>query len=440
MKADIRRAGAFFFVGTLSLIAPALETEIGSTLATIGTVLSFGLVAAVALSTTHGVGFELFARDGDRIEGRLFGLAGFALASAALGILVLAIDLPSVAFVVSIFVLTTGNLAGTAATRRRPDPAVVTSAFVLAGTVGGVAAALVTEWLGGTVLSFPLVLFVATSGALLAALVRSALFARDDALVVVLIGLVTWLLLWLETDPTFQIVGTGVGLAVLLGAAAYRIGTASVTGTLSGILFALLAFVLGGIGWFVLLVTFFGLGSLASKYRYEEKRDRGLAQGNEGARGGANVMANSAVAILAVVGFAASGEIGLSPEVFELAFAGGVAAALADTFSSEFGGLFRNPRLITNLEPVPPGTDGGVTWQGVVAGFVGAGTIAVLMAPFFSLSWLAIGVVVLAGFLGTIVDSLLGATLEGQTLTNQTVNLLATLVAALVAGSATILL
>ncbi|MFN7132546.1 MAG: DUF92 domain-containing protein [Myxococcales bacterium] len=33
---------------------------------------------------------------------------------------------------------------------------------------------------------------------------------------------------------------------------------------------------------------------------------------------------------------------------------------MSDTLSSEIGGVFDSPRLITTLERVPPGTDGGV--------------------------------------------------------------------------------
>jgi len=52
----------------------------------------------------------------------------------------------------------------------------------------------------------------------------------------------------------------------------------------------------------------------------------------------------------------------------------------ADTFSSELGILSKSkPRLLTswNLREVPPGTNGGVTMAGTLAGFGGAFIIAV---------------------------------------------------------------
>ena len=159
------------------------------------------------------------------------------------------------------------------------------------------------------------------------------------------------------------------------------------------------------------------------------------SQDDEGARGGGNVLANSAVALVAVVAYAASDHLGVDPAVFRFAFGGAVAAALADTFSSEFGGLFDSPRLITTFEPVSPGTDGGVTWQGAVAGAAGAGIIAALGGLFFGFGDLAVATVFGAGFGGMVVDSVLGATVEGERIGNQAVNLLATLSAGATAGA-----
>jgi uncharacterized protein (TIGR00297 family) len=82
---------------------------------------------------------------------------------------------------------------------------------------------------------------------------------------------------------------------------------------------------------------------------------------------------------------------------------------------------------VTTFERVEPGTDGAVTWQGELAGVVGAGVIAGIAAVAFDLGPVATLVVVAGGLVGMTVDSLLGATLEGQALGNQSVNFLATL-------------
>lgn len=64
------------------------------------------------------------------------------------------------------------------------------------------------------------------------------------------------------------------------------------------------------------------------------------------------------------------------------------AAVAADTFSSELGILSKSkPRLLTswNFREVPPGTNGGISLIGTLAGFLGAFVIAltsVILLPF----------------------------------------------------------
>jgi uncharacterized protein (TIGR00297 family) len=435
----LRRAVGFLGLGALALLAPLLDAHAGETAATVGIVVPFFVVAAVALVPVDEWPFETVAARGDR----RYGLAAFALAVAVLAILAVGFGLPIAAFVAAVFVFTTGNLAQDLLATRLTDRVAETTAFAAVGTVGGVAAIAAAGVLGASTPSPPLSVFVAASGALLGALIRSALYVRDDSLVVISAGLLVWLLLVVEAGtpgPTFERVAAGLAVTVALGYVAYALGTASITGMLTGVLLAFFAVVLGGLGWFVLLVTFFGLGGLASKYRYEEKLDRGIAQANRGARGSGNVLANSLVALFAVVAYAAGRHLGMGASVFRFAFAGAVAAALADTFSSEFGGLFDDPRLITTFETVAPGTDGGVTWQGAAAGLVGAALIAGLGGIFFGFAPSAVALVAATGVVGMTVDSILGATMEGTRLTNQSVNLLATLSAGLLAAGGSVLL
>jgi uncharacterized protein (TIGR00297 family) len=436
---ELRRAVGFLGLGALALLAPLLDAHAGETAATVGIIAPFLVVAAVALVPVEAWPFETAAIRDDR----RYGLAAFALAVAVLAILAAGFGLPIAAFVAAVFVFTTGNLAQDLLATRLTDRVAETTAFAAVGTVGGVAAIAAAGVLGASTPSPPLSVFVAASGALLGALIRSALYVRDDSLVVISAGLLVWLLLVLEAGtpgPTFERVAAGLAVTVALGYVAYALGTASITGMLTGVLLAFFAVVLGGPGWFVLLVTFFGLGGLASKYRYEEKLDRGIAQANRGARGSGNVLANSLVALFAVVAYAAGRHLGLDASVFRFAFAGAIAAALADTFSSEFGGLFDDPRLITTFETVAPGTDGGVTWQGAAAGLVGAALIAGLGGIFFDFTPSAVALVAATGVVGMTVDSILGATMEGTRLTNQSVNLLATLSAGLLAAGGSVLL
>jgi uncharacterized protein (TIGR00297 family) len=100
---------------------------------------------------------------------------------------------------------------------------------------------------------------------------------------------------------------------------------------------------------------------------------------------------------------------------FAAAFAGALAAAAADTWSTEIGGRSTTaPRLITTWRSVAAGASGGVTLLGVAGGLAGAALIAAA-ASLLGLTqggtalWIAAG-----GAAGTLVDSLLGATLQAR--------------------------
>jgi uncharacterized protein (TIGR00297 family) len=448
-----RRAVGFALVGGLALLSPAATGAGSATIARVAAAVGvgapvvattvatapFALVAAFALSVDDDRAvFDLFARPGDRQDGTLYGLAGFSLAAAGLALLATQFGLPTWVFVGSVFVLSFGNVAGNAANAVTDEQILSTAAFVVGGDVAAVAGQTVAARLVGIPFSgefMAVVAFLAASGALLGALLRSVLFERDDPLVMVSVALLLWLLsdLPLEDVTTTRIV-VALGVTVVLGYVAYALDTASLPGMLTGVFLGLLTMVLGDFRWFALLITFFGLGGLSSKFRYEEKERRGIAEENEGARGSGNVLANSLVALVAVIGWAASQEVAdVEQTLFLFAFAGSLAAALSDTFSSEIGGLFDDPRLITTLERVEPGTDGGVTWQGELAGVVGAGVIAGIAGLLFDpVDAVGTAVVLGAGVAGMTVDSLLGATIEGSVVDNQGVNLLATVAAAVV--------
>jgi len=447
----VRRAGAFAGVSTLAVAAPALRASAataglaGTTDAVVPMAVAapFLAVALGAFFVEDGPAFDLFARPGDHEERRLYGLIGFTLAAAGLGLLAASSQFPLPVFVGTVVLLGYGNLGAQVARGLTDEeaPLARASAFVALGSVAGVAGVLAARAVAGDPVATDVsgVVGVVLAGALLGATLRSVLFERDDPLVMLSVGLLAWLLAAIVPALSPTTLAGAVVVTVFLGYVSYALETASVTGALTGVLLTFLTAVLGGFAWLAVLVTFFGVGGLSAKFRYEEKLDRGVAEDNEGARGSGNVLGNAAVAIGAVVAYAATtaGMVGgVAPTVFLYAFAGSLAAAMSDTLSSEIGGIYDTPRLITTLEPVDPGTDGAITWQGELAGVVGAATIAgVAGLTLVPVDALGLGVVTVAGVVGMTVDSLLGATVEGDLVGNQGVNFLATLAGG-VAGAA----
>jgi len=439
----VRRAGAFALLSLLSLGAPILGAATAVPFAAIG--------VAAAVLITDGPLFELFARPGDRQDGRLNGLASFGFAAAGLALL-LALPqaaLPAEIFVAALLVLGVGNLGTEIVRTRTNNPFFAVAGFVAGGVPAAIAGQAVVAVAVDEPIAWSAVSFLAVIGALIAALLRELLYERDDPVVVLSIGLASWFVAALVGSvPTVELVAAVV-VTVVLGGISYGLGTANVSGMLTGILLGVLTIVLGGFGWFAVLIAFFAIGGLASKFRYDRKAARGVAEDNDGARGMSNVLANSGVALLAVIA-AAAGELVEPATIVSLAvpfaFAGSLSTALGDTLSSEIGCLYDNPRLITTFERVDPGTDGAVTWQGELAGLVGIGIISALSAatlplgPSGSITGLAAVIVAAGGLVGITADSVLGATIEGDRLGNQLVNFCATLTGGVVSVALAVVL
>ena len=127
-----------------------------------------------------------------------------------------------------------------------------------------------------------------------------------------------------------------------------------------------------------------------------------------GRRTAKQVLANGGVAAAAAL-LARANPIGM------LAFAGALAAAAADTWSTEIGGRSRSaPRLITSGAVVPAGTSGGVTWLGTGGGAAGAVFIAAVAALLGLVGRPAALLVAVGGIAGGVADSVLGATVQAR--------------------------
>ena len=180
-----------------------------------------------------------------------------------------------------------------------------------------------------------------------------------------------------------------------------------------------------------------------------------------GRRRALQVAANGGVAAVAAL-------LSRAGPAWTAAFAGALAAAAADTWSTEIGGRSRvAPRLITTGAVVASGTSGGVTWLGTAGCAAGAAFIAAAAALLGLVGAGAALAVAAGGIAGALADSLLGATLQvryrcpacgavgekqrhgcdadGEPvsglawMTNDTVNLAATLIGAAVAALAVLL-
>jgi uncharacterized protein (TIGR00297 family) len=223
------------------------------------------------------------------------------------------------------------------------------------------------------------------------------------------------------------------GLALV----AYAMRALDATGSAASFLLGLFVGLRGGLGWLLLLVTFTVIGVIVTRLGRARKEALRVAEDNEGERGYRNVIGNGAAAALAAAGLFLVPDW-LPRQAVVAAFVTAVAAVTADTMASEIGTLARSARrILPPFESMRPGANGGISWQGQIAGLAGATLIAILGVRLVGLpaswAWLP----ALAGFLGCQLDSLLGATLErdarhDRPLSKQDVNFLASAVPALV--------
>lgn len=205
-------------------------------------------------------------------------------------------------------------------------------------------------------------------------------------------------------------------LANLLAAVlAIRQGWADPGGAAMGVLLGTAIFVSAGpLAWLVLvafvlsssLIGRLGGSARAQAHTLHEKGDR---------RDLAQAFANAGPGAIMALLLRATGE-----PAFAAGFAVAFAAATADTWAEEIGILSRaEPRSILTLRPVARGLSGGVSPLGFLAALAGAVLIAAVFLGVNAITPLAgrghaalAGLVAAGGFVGSLVDSLLGATVQ----------------------------
>jgi len=273
-------------------------------------------------------------------------------------------------------------------------------------------------------LNYNMLFFLSLIGGLTAALVES-IDVNSDKKVTILLAVSTVYLIFdiYSFNAPMNDLAIAFIVAFLLSMSAMKSGIADESGLMSATLVGTLVIVFTDLRYFIILVSFYMLGSVSTKYKYKLKRDRGVAEPAGGARGYSNVFGNSLSPMFFAISYGVYGY-----DLFLISFVASVATALGDTMASEIGKTSQKVYLITNLKKVTPGVSGGISVIGELAAFAGATIVASLSVAMQVLNIQGATVALIAGFLAIHVDSLLGATLEeGGYLTNSGVNFLATL-------------
>ncbi|XP_053113507.1 transmembrane protein 19 isoform X1 [Hemicordylus capensis] len=184
--------------------------------------------------------------------------------------------------------------------------------------------------------------------------------------------------------------------------------------------------------FFTALLMFFITSSKLTKWKGEVKRQIDSEYKEGGQRNLVQVFCNGGVpAELALLYMIENGP-GEIPIDFSkqytaswmcLSLLGALACCAGDTWASEIGSVMSNePRLITSWKKVPVGTNGGVSLVGLISSLLGGTLVGVayfisqlifvndldISAP----QWPIIVFGGMAGLLGSVIDSYLGATMQ----------------------------
>ncbi|OAY85487.1 protein PGR-like [Ananas comosus] len=205
---------------------------------------------------------------------------------------------------------------------------------------------------------------------------------------------------------------------------------------LSGVLVGIPVMVIhmtAGYRFAALLLVFFFTSSKLTRVGEERKRAIDVEFKEGGQRNWVQVLANSGIAtvLVVIVAFLTGGQdrcLDTKESNYVTGLIGGIighyACCNGDTWSSELGILSRGqPRLITNFKKVRKGTNGAVTVDGFLAAaaagfvigltFVLVGFLTSECAPKIARrQLLVVPIAAAAGLCGSLIDSLLGATLQ----------------------------
>jgi len=211
----------------------------------------------------------------------------------------------------------------------------------------------------------------------------------------------------------------GILLSSSISIYAFKKRSLSKSGTLSAILLGSLLYLFGGFYFFALMISFFISSSLLTKFKKNKKEELEIMHEKTGNRDYTQVFSNSFAAIVYAFLYYIT-----SMHVFILAFATVFSATNSDTWASELGVLSKKrPFSILNGKILQRGMSGGITSLGTLASFFGALLVSFVFVVGYVFKFNGIKgfkdiivsfiLILTGGFLGSIIDSILGASIQG---------------------------
>ena len=212
---------------------------------------------------------------------------------------------------------------------------------------------------------------------------------------------------YLTLLPLWALLLIYLAVLSLIALFAYKKKWLTLSGAASAIVLGLIVLWMGGVSAFIIFLFFFVSSSLVSKV--SKFVNRSEKKGSQ--RDIVQVLANGLPAVLAIMLIRVP-----SLSLASLAaFSAANAEAAADTWSGSFGVMSKkDPVSIITFTKVPRGISGGVTALGFLGGFSASLLVAVLSIGVFGHSLGIACIIAGSGFLGSVIDSVLGAVVQVQ--------------------------
>ncbi|WP_032121256.1 DUF92 domain-containing protein [Clostridium amazonitimonense] len=209
----------------------------------------------------------------------------------------------------------------------------------------------------------------------------------------------------------------GFILSFIIAFLAYKKNSLNKSGFIAATFLGTLIYYFGGFYFSFIMISFFLSSSILTKFKNPNKKSLDNINAKGANRDFIQVFANGGVGLI----FAFLYYTYKNP-VFLLAYATSFAEANADTWASEIGVLSKkDPISILTGKPLKKGMSGGVSFLGTLSSFLGSTFIGVILFfTYYRLYPLAENKIlysilcVFIGFIGCLIDSILGASMQAQ--------------------------
>jgi uncharacterized protein (TIGR00297 family) len=198
-------------------------------------------------------------------------------------------------------------------------------------------------------------------------------------------------------------------LAFFVSWSSYKFKFLNRSGAVAVFLLAVIIFSLGGLKWTIPILVFFVFSSVLSKFRVKQNPEIETLFDKSGTRDRIQVFSNGGLAGILLLLFTIEKQNNIY-----LLYLAAIATVCADTWATETGTIKKqNTFNILNFKPIMQGQSGGISVIGTLGGLFGAVVIS-LSGIFWIGEELIKNFIIISfvGLLGSLFDSLLGATVQ----------------------------